>query len=550
MDQPPETVGVVGAGTMGAGIAQLACLAGCRTLLHDPDPDALARGLAAVAAALDKGALRGRWSEDEAAAAAERLEPAETLEQLAPCELAIEAAPESLELKQELFGRLSRIVAPDCVLATNTSSLPVTAVAAGAERPERVVGMHFFNPPPLMRLLEVVAGVHTGERALAVARAAGAAMGKHVIDAADGPGFVVNRVNRPFSLEAQRLLSERIADHAEIDRICRLGGGFRMGPFELMDLVGVDVGLDIARSFHAQSFGEPRWRPSPLVARMVAAGLTGRKAGRGFYDYRDGAHRPDDPAPPEHPPGAGELDGALVVVAGDTVLAHELLDLGAAVGFDTRTPAEADGELPFLILDCGAGDDDPPLQGGPQALLLHEGSLAALDPGGAAVGFHALPPLAPGTLVELTRGAAGPGSDAAAAAAERFFAALGCPLAWVGDAPGLVLGRIVCQLANEAAFAVGEGVGSPADVDAGVVLGLNFPRGILAWADEIGLDHVLSVLDALAREYGEERYRAAPLLRRLVLSERLGRPTGEGFLRDPDVDDDPDGGAAGHRERA
>lgn len=536
MTAMPETIGVVGAGTMGAGIAQLACRAGARTLLHDPDPDALARGMEQVVAALERGALRGRWSEDDATLAAERLLPAATLEELAPCGLVVEAAPESLALKQELFSRLSEVVADDCVLATNTSSLLVTAVAAGAQRPERVVGMHFFNPAPAMRLLEVVAGVHTGEPALAVARATGVAMGKRVIDAADGPGFLVNRVNRPFSLEAQRLLSERIADHAEIDRICRLGGGFRMGPFELMDLVGVDVSLDIARSFHEQSFGEPRWRPSPLVARMVAAGLTGRKRGRGFYAYGDGPHRPDDPEPPAAPPGDTALAGALVVVAGDTVLAHELLDLGAEAGFDMRTPAEADGELPLLILDCGATEDDPPLQGGPQALLLHQGSLAALDPGGAAVGFHALPPLAPGTLVELTRDEDGP--VAAAETTERFFAALGCPVAWVGDAPGLVLGRIVCQLVNEAAFALGEGVGTAADVDEGVLHGLNYPHGILAWADAIGLDHVLGVLDALAEEYGEERYRAAPLLRRLVLSDRIGRPTGEGFFADGDDDEE------------
>jgi len=543
MAEMPQTVAVVGAGTMGAGIAQLACRAGARTLLHDPDPEALARGLEGIVAALDRGALRGRWSEDAAAAAAERLEPAASLDQLAPAGLVIEAAPESLELKQALLRRLSAIVADDCVLATNTSSLPVTAVAAGATAPERVVGMHFFNPAPRMRLLEVVAGVHSGERALALARATGAAMGKRVIDAADGPGFLVNRVNRPFSLEAQRLLGERIADHAEIDRICRLGGGFPMGPFEQMDLVGVDVGFDVARSFHEQSFGEPRWRPSPLVARMVAAGLTGRKSGRGFYRYGDGPHRPDDPAPPQAPPGAAAagLDDALVVVAGDTVIAHELLDLAAAAGFDARTPAEADGELPFLILDCGATGEDPPLQGGPQALLLHAGSLAALDPGGSAVGFHALPPLRPGTLVELTRGDELTGDRAgagAAQAAERFFAALGCPVAWVGDAPGLVLGRIVCQLVNEAAFAVAEGVGTVDDVDDGVVLGLNHPRGVLAWADEIGLDHVVAVLDALAAEHGEERYRVAPLLRRLVLADRLGRPTGEGFRALDDEEDE------------
>ena len=538
----PQTVGIVGAGTMGGGIAQLAVLAGARALLHDPLPEALERGAAAVRANLVKGAERGRWSAEQAEAASARLEPVASLEALAPCELIVEAAPERLDLKRELFARLSDIVAPDCVLASNTSSIPITAIAGAVTRnPERVVGMHFFNPAPLMRLLEVVAGEDSGAAALAQARALGAAMGKVVIDAADGPGFLVNRANRPFGLEALRLVTERIAAVEQVDRIARLGGGFRMGPFELMDLVGVDTGFDVAKSFHELSFGEPRWRPSPLSARMVAAGRTGRKSGRGFYDYRDGPHRPDDPPEPEYaelPSEVGGTGSPVVVIAGEIPLAHLLLERASDAGWDARTPAEADGEVPFLILDCGASEDDPPLQGGPQAICLHEGSLAALDPGGAAVGFHALPPLEHGGLVELTRG---PDSlDAAAAAAERFFATLGLHTAWVGDAPGLVLGRIVCQLVNEAAFAVGEGVGTPADVDAGMVHGLNHPRGPLGWGDAIGLDHVLSVLDALADEYREERYRAAPLLRRLVLSGRLGRATGEGFFSYDDHQDDHD----------
>jgi len=533
----PQTVGVVGAGTMGGGIAQLAVLAGARTLLHDPLPEALANGAAALRANLVKGAERGRWSADEAEAAAARLDVADTLDALAPCELVIEAAPERLELKRELFGRLAEIVSPGCVLASNTSSIPITAIAgAVARNPERVVGMHFFNPAPLMRLLEVVAGEDSGEAALASARALGAAMGKVVIDAADGPGFLVNRANRPFGLEALRLVTERIASVEQVDRVARLGGGFRMGPFELMDLVGVDVGFDVSKSFHELSFGEPRWRPSPLSARMVAAGRTGRKSGRGFYDYREGPHRPDDPATPQAdlPKAPG---GPVVVIAGEIPLAQLLLERAEDCGWDARTPAEVDGEVPFLILDCGASEDDPPLQGGPQAICLHEGSLAALDAGGSAVGFHALPPLEPGALVELTRG---PDSlDAAATAAQRFFATLGLHTEWVGDAPGLVLGRIVCQLVNEAAFAVGEGVGTPADLDAGMVHGLNHPRGPLAWGDAIGLDHVLSVLDALADEYREERYRAAPLLRRLVLSGRIGRATGEGFFT-YDLDEERD----------
>src|SRR5690242_7592927 len=222
MASAPSVIGVAGAGTMGAGIAQLACFGGARTLLHDPVPEALERGLQGIRAQLERGVERGRWSADEATAASDRLEPAERIEDLAPCELVIEAAPEKLELKRQLFDALAEIVSEHCVLASNTSSLLVTAIAAHVPHPERVVGMHFFNPPPVMRLLEVVAGEESSDEALATARAAGEAMGKHVIDAVDGPGFLVNRCNRPFGLEALNLLRERIASIEEIDRIMRL----------------------------------------------------------------------------------------------------------------------------------------------------------------------------------------------------------------------------------------------------------------------------------------------------------------------------------------
>jgi 3-hydroxybutyryl-CoA dehydrogenase len=534
---PPATIGVAGAGTMGAGIAQLACLSDARTLLHDPLPDALDAGLERIRAHLDRGVERGRLTAEAALRARDRLEAAPALEDLAPCELVIEAAPERLELKRELFARLSDgIVGEDCVLATNTSSLLVTAVAGAACRPERVVGMHFFNPPPVMRLLEVVAGEQSSPAAIARARAAGEAMGKEVIIAADGPGFLVNRCNRPFALEALKLLEERVAPLEEIDRICRLGGGFRMGPFELMDLVGVDVGLDVSRSFYEQSFGEPRWRPSPIAVRTVAAGRLGRKSGRGYYDYADKSgpppqHRPPDPEPLE----AGGGDG-LIVIAGHSPLAHALVDAASDAGWEIASPEDAQGrEPPYLILDLSLSDDlDAPLQGGPQAIACVAGSLTMLDPGGGAVGFHALPPLEEATLVELTRGP--DSAESAVLATERFFATLGKHTTWVADAPGLVLGRIVCQVINEAAFAVAGGVGTAADVDAGMVHGLNYPRGILGWADVIGLDHVLTVLDALFEELREDRYRAAPLLRSLAMSGRLGRPTGEGFFFYPDED--------------
>jgi 3-hydroxybutyryl-CoA dehydrogenase len=511
---------------MGAGIAQLAALSGARTLLHDPIADALERGLGQIKRHLERGAERGRYAPADAEAAAARLEPATSLEDLAPCELVIEAAPERLELKHQLFGQLSNeVVSETCVLATNTSSLLVTAVASAANHPERVVGMHFFNPAPLMRLLEVVAGEESSEEALALARATGEAMGKVVIDAVDGPGFLVNRCNRPFGLEGQRLLQERIASVETIDRICRLGGGFRMGPFELSDLVGVDVGLDVSRSFYEQSFGEPRWRPSGIPVKMSAAGRTGRKSGRGYYDYRGDEYRAADPEPPE--PGGGD---GLIVIHGETVLASELETFARQAGWEVAGPADAEGEVPFLVLDCGLGDEpDAPLQGGPQALLCAAGSLTALDPGGSGVGFHVLPPLGDTRLVELT---AGPDTAPSGyEAAKRFFTTLGMGTEKVRDAPGLVLGRIVCQVINECAFALGEGVGSAEDIDLGMVNGLNYPRGPLGWADDIGLDHVLAVLDGLYEERREDRYRLAPSLRALALSGRLGRQTGEGFFR-------------------
>jgi 3-hydroxybutyryl-CoA dehydrogenase len=353
-------IGVAGAGTMGAGIAALAAGAGVPTRLYDPDPGALAR-------------------------APEGPEPADGLQALADCDLVIEAAPEDLQIKRALFADLAAITGG--VLATNTSSLSVTALAAGLPHPERVVGMHFFNPPQKMRLLEVVAGDDSAPEALAVARDAGEAMGRHVIQAADGIGFIVNRCNRPFTLEALRIVQERLATPEEVDRAVRRGG-FRMGPFALMDLVGIDVGLDVAKSFYEQSFGEPRWRPSPLAARLVAAGRLGRKSGRGWYEYPPGA--PRDEVPPVHD---------------------------------------------------------------------------------------------------------------------------------VAEEP--VLERIVVALVNEACFALGEGVGSAADIDAGMVLGLNHPRGPLEWGDLLGPARVLERLAALREHYGEERYRAAPALSDAARSGKL-----------------------------
>jgi 3-hydroxybutyryl-CoA dehydrogenase len=343
-----------------------------------------------------------------------------------------------------------------------------------------------------------------------VAVEVGAAMGKDVIVAADGPGFLVNRCGRPYSAEGLRLLQERVATHEQIDRVCRLGGGFRMGPFELMDLVGVDVGFEVAKSFTELSFGEPRWRPSPIQARMVDAGQLGRKTGRGYYEYAEGTpYRPDDP----EPPATGGGDGTAVSILGDGPVADGLRERARSAGYELR-----EGGPTELVVDAGARPHPSPPGGAPLLALCAATSLVARgEPG--AVGFHLLPPLADVRLVELTR--LPTTQRFAAEAAEEFFGRLGFLAEWVEDAPGLVLGRIVCQLVNEAAFAIGEGVGSADDVDKGLTLGLSHPRGAVAWSQAIGLDHVLAVLDGLWEERREERYRPAPLLRRAAA---LGRP--------------------------
>jgi 3-hydroxybutyryl-CoA dehydrogenase len=495
-----ERIGVVGAGTMGVGIAQIACLGGLQTRLHDPIPEALASAEERLRAAVDSGAERGRWSREEGERAARLLHIAPQLEDLADCELVIEAAPEDLALKQKLFGQLGEICLPEAVLATNTSSLSVAAIAAAVTEPQRVVGMHFFNPPALMKLVEVVAGPDSSEEALWLVTEVGEQMGRTPVQAADEIGFLANRCGRPFSLEALRLLGDRVADAETIDRICRVAGGFRMGPFELMDLVGIDVNFEVAKSFWEQSFHEPRWQPHPIQQQMVSAGRLGRKSRRGYYNYAAESHRTPDPE---------------VVALGEPAA-------GPAEGLP---PAEVVGEgelAESLRALAPIGEDAPRL------VLLAEGSLAELDDAGTSVGFHLLGPLKEVRLVELTAGDYTP--QGVRDGAEAFFAALGLHVEWVGDCPGLVLGRIVCQLVNEAAFALQKGIGSAADIDTAMRLGFNYPRGPLEWGDEIGLDHVLAVLDALHGELGEERYRAAPLLRRMVADGELGRTTGRGFF--------------------
>jgi 3-hydroxybutyryl-CoA dehydrogenase len=496
------TLGVVGGGTMGAGIAQLGLTAGFDVVLYDTSPQALEQAKERIATGIRKGRERGRWTTD-ATVTDSRLTLTTSLDGFASSELVIEAAPEQLELKHQLMRDLTAVCRPGTVLASNTSSIPLTLIAAGAPNPELVVGMHFFNPAPLMELVEVIPAEQSSEQTVQLATETGEALGKRVIRAPDGPGFLVNRCGRGYFGEPLRILAERIAEPAQIDRICRVGGDFRMGPFELMDLVGLDVSFAVAKSFAELSFGEPRWRPMPAQARMVASGKLGRKTGRGWYDYSNGTYRPQDPDLPE----PGDASGRELAIVGEGPLALHLRSLADAAGFSVRETLGGGAEASIFadpLEDPGAlADADFPIVSC-AARSLSSRHLAD------AVGFNVASLAGNGRLVELTRTDAT--QQAHADRATSLFATLGMQAEWVRDGPGLVMGRVLVQVINEAAFAYGEGLASAADIDTGVVLGLNYPRGPLAWGAQIGWAAVLATLEGLWQERREERSRPAPAL--------------------------------------
>ncbi len=312
-----ERIGVLGGGTMGTGIAQVAALGGFQTSIFDVLPAAAQGSAVRVGEALANGVDRGRWTEIEAEQAACRVAPVERIEELAGCELLIEAAPEDVALKQALFSEAAAACGPETVLATNTSSLRVADIAVGVPGPERLVGMHFFNPPALMKLVEIVATPDSSEAALAAATEVAERMRRTPIRAKDSPGFVANRLSRPFFLESLRMLGDGVAGAATIDRAVR-GAGFRMGPFELIDLIGLDVNLEIARSFYRQG-GEPeRWSPSPIQQRLVEEGKLGRKSGEGYYSYP----RPEQPEAAGEPP-AEILPRLYAQIANEAAFARE-----------------------------------------------------------------------------------------------------------------------------------------------------------------------------------------------------------------------------------
>lgn len=518
-----SVIAVVGSGAMGSGIAQVAAAAGHTVKLFDTRADAVEAAIAGIGRAFARLVEKGRMGAAEADLARERLQPIRVLDDARDAALVVEAVVEDLEVKRLLFAELEGVVGADCILATNTSSISVTAIGAHLKRPERLVGMHFFNPVPLMALVEVVSGAATHKGVAERVAATAQAWGKSPVHAQSTPGFIVNRVARPFYAEALRLLLERAADPATLDAVMRDCGGFRMGPCELMDLIGHDVNFSVTRSVFDAYFGDPRFAPSIVQRELVDAGFLGRKSGRGFYRYGDGVPAPQAQAEPQAAHGAKEEVTVRVTRARGSVdpLCDALDARFKAAGFTLTHPT---------LLDDVDAAEAPAFHVGGAAIYLTDGrsatERAAADGNPNTVLFDLLLDPARATRIALAR--ADGCSDAAWQAAVALFQAAGFAVTRLDDVPGMAVMRTVAMLANEAADAVNQGVCSAAAVDIAMQKGVNYPRGPLAWADTVGLRHVHTVLAHLAATYGEDRYRVAPLLRRKLFAA-AANPNGARF---------------------
>ncbi len=503
-------VAVVGTGAMGAGIAQVAAAAGHVVRLLDNRPGAAAKAIDGIRAQFGKMAEKGKLTADAAAAAGQRLQAVENLADLAGCALVVEAIVENLEAKQKLYADLEAIVAADCIFGTNTSSISVTAIGAALKHPERLAGLHFFNPAPLMALVEIVSGLATDRAVADTLFATAAAWGKTPVHAKSTPGFIVNRVARPYYAEALRLAQEGAADYATIDAVMREAGGFRMGPFELMDMIGHDVNFAVTRSVWSAFYHDSRFLPSLIQQELVDAGFYGRKSGRGFYDYREGAVKPAaQTEAAQTPAGKITVFGESTVPQGDFFqgaaealadrLSHSGLSFARAPNVDDRI---ADIGLATLYISDGRSATQRAAETGIANTVLIDLALDYSKANRIAIAAaEQCEPAAINSAVGLLQ--------AAGFAVSRFL-----------DVPGLAVMRTVAMLANEAADAVNQGVCSETAADSAMRLGVNYPQGPLAWADAVGAGNICDVLANLGTCYGEDRYRISPLLQRAVFAAR------------------------------
>ncbi len=496
-------IGVIGAGTMGIGIAEVAAAHGHQVKLYDVNSQAARQAVADMAARLQKRVDKGRITAAQRQVITSAVSVVERLEDLAEVSLAIEAVVEQLEVKQGIFQQLEAVCRPETLFASNTSSLSITAIGAVLRDPSRLIGLHFFNPAPVMRLVEVIAGLQSDEKRLKQAEALMEEWGKIPVRAKSTPGFIVNRVARPFYGEPLKMLQEQLAQPALIDTIMCESAGFRMGPFALMDLIGIDVNFAVSQSVFDAFFNDPRYRPSLIQQEMVAAGLLGRKTGRGFYRYPQSV-RETVPYAPE-------------CVQKGTVTIRGHMGLGESL---RRMIRERRGIS--LMESSGSGY----LLAGGCAVVLANGQTAtarAREHGYKCL-VHvdlALDFSRAETVVLAFSECCGQANQESVIG---LFQALDKKVLVVPDTPGLIAMRTVVMLINEAAEAVLHGVASEQGVDLAMRYGVNYPEGLLAWGEKIGFLHVLRTLEGLQHWFGDDRYRPSAWLRQRV--EADGRRNG------------------------
>ena len=503
VNRPDLTVGVIGTGAMGRGIVQVAAAGGINVLMQDARPGAAQEARDFIMKMLQRAAEKGSMTSAEADAAAGRVRIVEGLDDFKRAHVVIEAIVENLDAKRELFAKLEEIVAPDAILVTNTSSLSVTTIAAKLKTPHRFAGFHFFNPVPLMKLVEVIEGLQTEPWVADALMALGKRMTREPVRLTDAPGFLVNQVGRGFTLEASHLVSEGVSTFADVDRVMRDVAGFRMGPFELMELTGLDVTQPASELIYNQFFHEARYRPNLIMRSRYEAGVLGRKSKKGFYDY-DAEMKaivpPEAPAPNDRPASVwvSRADGQ-----GYETLAALLQKLGAHVESGAAPSASA------LILVTPVGEDAT-------TCAVEQG----LDPK-RTVAVDTLFPMVKRRTIMGT-----PVTDPTyRRAAHGLLASDGVPVTVCRDSPGLIAQRIVSMIVNIGCSIAQSRTAAPEDIDKAVTLGLNYPNGPFKFGDVLGVKRVHKVLSTMQRIYGDPRYRPNIwLTRRAALGVSLLTP--------------------------
>jgi 3-hydroxybutyryl-CoA dehydrogenase len=495
-----DTIGVVGAGAMGMGIAQIAAQAGMRTLLHDHRDGAATAAVAAIGQTFAGLVAKGKLRADAAETATARLEAAGDLTALAGCDLVVEAIVEDLAAKRRLLEQLETLVAQECILATNTSSLSVTAIAAGCRHPHRVAGLHFFNPVPLMRVVEVVRGAHTDQQVVQDLLLLAQHLGHRGVETKDTPGFIVNHAGRAYGTEALRMAEEGIASFDVIDRVLRESAGFRMGPFELFDLTALDVSHPAMEAIFAQFYNDPRYRPSYIARQRLTAGRVGRKVGGGFYDYVDGKRvATGSIVPPSTPMSLPSIWVADAHLDCSSSLVTLLRKLGATIEELPMPSASA------LCILSPLGDDAA------TAVVR-----AGVDPR-HTVCVDMLPGLDRHRTLMVTSATSGEMIDAA----RHLFGRDGVGVSVIRDSLGFVAQRVLAMVVNTACEIAQQQIATPQDIDDAVRLGLAYPSGPLAWGDQLGAGRILHILERIHAISGDPRYRPSAWLRRRA---QLGLP--------------------------